>query len=271
MTFIHMDATSAASVTGDIVSLPSSIFADAGGNGFQGNAQVIFGGEDHSTYEGLWVTKEDGYIADGPTSWIDPNRLALIPNYFFRSIDIVDYGSSKGSEPGSDIYYSGVWTGGRTDWRSFATVSPHGNMTADASAVWQCSAYGEQGEPYLEEDWDGVLEIGRLIGITETFDGNGTDVDTGNDEFVLTGHGFETGDQVVYQIGSGDAPSPLVDQAMYSVRKITNDRISLGISLFSIDATPSFLNITTTGTGTGHSFRRIDAEVSCFLGLSASI
>lgn len=266
---MHMDATTAASVSPIVVSLPSSINVDAGGNGFWGNAEFRLGGEGHVTYEGLWETLEDGFVIEGPTPWIDPTKVAQIPNYFFRSIDVVDYGSDKGSEPGTPIYYGGVWNLGRTDWRSFAIVSPHGNMTPDTFAEWQSSAQGEYGEPWLEEDWDGTVEIGRLNGISKPFEF--TNVDLGLDQIVLVGHGFETGDQVIYHNTSGSPPTPLVDQAMYSVRKISNDRISLGTSLGGVDATPSFINLTFSGTGTGHAFQRIDAETSCFLTVTASI
>ena len=232
MTFMHMDATIAAAAVGNIVGFEWE-------HGFE-----VFSRE-----------------------WINPGFVGNIDQYFFRNIDITTW--TDGSFPGTSVTYAGVWNLGRGDWRSFAAVSPHGNCTSDVTAEWECHATGAYGSSYSEESIGLTLEIGKLVGITETFEF--TNVDIGNDEIVLVGHGFETGDQVVYSQGGGSVPTPLVDQAMYSVRKISTDRISLGTALWQVDATPSFINLTFQGTGTGHTFRRIDAVASVNLDMDSSV
>lgn len=275
MTFMHMDATSAAAAVGNIVGWPwdadapyTPIYVDAGGNGFQGSAEFRLGGEGHVTYEGLYEGLEDGYVQFNE-NWIDPTKIAQIPNYCFRSINVVDYGSSKGSEPGTPYYNGGVWTGGRTNWRSFAITSPYTNMTSDVFAEWQCSAQGEFGEPTLEEDWDGIIEIGKLGSYSVEFEP--LQVDLGLDEFVITDHGFVTGDQVVLTVGAGSLPTPLTTDTMYSISRVSSSRFSVGTGLFAVDSSPSFVNLTVSGTGSGHTFTRIDAVASVTLGMSASI
>ena len=280
MTFMHMGTVTAASSVGGIVGFAwtdtapySTIRVDDGGDGFWAEAVFTIGGEGNASpfptlgaYAGGYTTWEHNFL-QGTAAWLNPAFVGNIDQYFFRTIDITV--QSDGNVPGQQVAYAGVWTDTRTDWRSLAIVSPHTNMTADPLAQWACEAQGAFGSAYDEEQLDCIVEIGSQNGQTELFDFG--DVDTGNDEIVLTSHAFETGDQVIYTIGSGGAPAPMLDQTMYSVRKITDDRISIGNNLVSIDATPAFLNLTTQGAGTGHSFQRIDAEASVVLTMDTSI
>lgn len=272
MTFMHMDATQAAAAVGSLVgfswedSAPySGIYLDDGGDGFWAESVFEMFGEGHGQ-AGEYTGKEHNFLVLDE-EWITPSATGTIPQYFHRTIDLTL--NSDGTVPGIGIAYSGVWTDKRTDWRSFAIASPHANMTSDVSAGWHADASGFEGSSFSEEQVFCVVEVGKLNGLVETFEF--TNVDIGADEIVLVDHGFETGDQVVYQNTAGSPPTPLVDQAMYSVRKISDDRISLGIGLTAIDGTPSFINLTFTGTGTGHAFQRIDAVASVFLSLTTQI
>ena len=272
MSFMHFDATSAAAAVGQTVGFTwessppfSTIVLDDGGDGFWGESIFELHGEGEAI-EGEYRGYEHGFLVLGPLEWINPASVGSIDQYCFRCIDIKTY--SDGTIPGTRFSYSGVWTDARTDWRSLAIASPHTNMTADPLAQWAAEAAGAYGSSYYEETVDCILQIGRVNGIVETFEF--TNVDIGADEIVLVSHGFETGDQVIYQNTSGTPPTPLVDQTMYSVRKISNDRISLGNSLGDIDLTDNFINLTFTGTGTGHAFQRIDSEAEVRLILDSS-
>lgn len=200
--------------------------------------------------------------------WINPTFVGNIDQYFHRSIDITTW--TDGSFPGTQYSYSGVWTDGRTDWRSFDTVAPHTNMSSDVLAFWGVDAAGSYGSSYYEEQLGCIVEIGKAgTGISETFDFG--DVSTGLDQITINGHGFITGDQVIFTQGSAAGPTPMLNNAMYSVRYVDSNTISIGNNLGSIDATPVFLNLATQGTGTGHTLQRIDAVASVLLDMDASI
>ena len=270
MSFMHMDATTAASAVGQIIGFPwddsppfSGITVSAGGDGFSGTAILELFGEGQANI-GKYIGEEDNFEVLNE-EFMNPAFTGNITQYFFRTIDVL--ASSDGNIPGSQRF-SPDWSNGRTDWRSFASVSPHTNMVSDVIAVWRCDAAGEFGSAYFEEQIIGTLEIGSVNGLVETFEA--ANVDLGNDEIVLVGHGFQTGDQVIYT-ANGAAPTPLVDQGMYSVYKVSNDRISLGNSMADVDSTLNLINITFSGTGTGHTFQRIDADASVSLFMDASV
>jgi len=271
MTFMHMDATTAASAVGDIVGFTwedtppyTGIQLDDGGDGFWGQSELSMYGEG-AAFPGTYIGEEHSFEVLNE-EWINPAFVGTIDQYFFRNIDITTW--TDGNLPGSNVT-STFWSLGRGDWRSFATVSPHGNMASDTTARWSCDAAGSYGSSYYEEDIGCILEIGELVGITETFDFG--DVSTGLDQITISGHGFVTGDQVVFSTGSGSAPSPLVDQAMYSIRSVNGNTISLGTALFAVDDTPSFVDLTAQGNATGNTFQRIDAVASVDLYMTASV
>jgi len=272
MTLMHFDATTAAAAVGQTVGFTwedsspfTAIILADGGDGFWGESLFELHGEG-AEVEGKYRGYEHDFLVLGPDEWINPAFVGNIDQYFFRSIDITTF--SDGTIPGTRYSYSGVWTDSRTDWFSLATVSPHGNMTSLTTGTWRAQAAGAYGSSYYEETISCILEIGRLNGLIETFDFG--DVSTGLDQITITGHGFETGDQVIFSTGAGSAPTPLVDQAMYSVRNVDANTISLGIGLGAIDATPSFINLTAQGTATGNTLQRIDAEVEVVLILDSS-
>jgi len=271
MTFMHMDATAAAAAVGNTVGFTwedtppfSNIVLDDGGDGFWGESTFIMYGEG-AAFPGDYKGWEHAFEVLNE-EWINPAFVGQIPQYFFRTIDIATY--SDGTIPGITTSYAGVWTNGRTDWRCFAIVAPHSNMTPDTTAQWECQAAGAYGSSYYEETIVGVVEIGKLVGLTETFDA--ADVYTGSDEIEIVGHGFETGDQVVFTTGSGSAPAPMFEQSMYSVRKISSSRIKIGHNLAAIDLTTVYINLSTTGTGTGNTLQRIDAVASVNLFMDTS-
>lgn len=272
MTFFHMDAVTAAAAETQTVgwdwtdSAPfGEIVADAGGNGFFGSASLTIYGEGEANI-GRYITIEDGF-ENINKFWIDPTKTSQVPNYFLRLTDLQTQDGP--SFPGSLYTYSGVWTNGRTEWRSLASVSPHSGVISDTDYRIAATAAGEFGDPFYEENLWGDIELGTLSGPTETFEA--ANVDIGNDEIVLVGHAFETGDEVLYLTGGGGAPTPLVDNTVYTVRKVSVDRISLGVTLGDIDATPNFINLTFAGTGTNHSFQRLEPIAVAPVTVTASI
>jgi hypothetical protein len=76
-------------------------------------------------------------------------------------------------------------------------------------------------------------------------------VNTATDTLTISNHGFLVDQPLRYSVGDGTAITPLIDQATYYVAEVLNaNQIRLKSSLNS----PTFINFTGAGTGTGHSF-----------------
>jgi hypothetical protein len=76
-------------------------------------------------------------------------------------------------------------------------------------------------------------------------------VNTATDTLTINNHGFLVDQPLRYQVGDGTAIAPLIDQATYYVAEVLNaNQIRLKSSLNS----PTYINFTSAGTGTGHSF-----------------
>jgi hypothetical protein len=76
-------------------------------------------------------------------------------------------------------------------------------------------------------------------------------VNTATDTLTINNHGFLVDQPLRYNVGDGTAIVPLIDQATYYVAEVINaNQIRLKSSLNS----PTYINFTNTGTGTGHSF-----------------
>ncbi len=76
-------------------------------------------------------------------------------------------------------------------------------------------------------------------------------VNTATDTLTINNHGFLVDQPLKYQVGDGTAITPLIDQATYYVAEVLNaNQIRLKSSLNA----PTYINFTSAGTGTGHSF-----------------
>jgi hypothetical protein len=76
-------------------------------------------------------------------------------------------------------------------------------------------------------------------------------VNTATDTLTINNHGFLVDQPLQYDTGGGVAISPLIDQATYYVQEVISaNQIRLKSSLNS----PTFINFTSAGTGTAHSF-----------------
>jgi hypothetical protein len=76
-------------------------------------------------------------------------------------------------------------------------------------------------------------------------------VNTVTDTLTITAHGFLVNQPLKYDTGGGTAIAPLQDQITYYVQEVINsNQIRLKSSLNS----PTYINFTSAGTGTAHSF-----------------
>ena len=76
-------------------------------------------------------------------------------------------------------------------------------------------------------------------------------VNVAEDTLTISSHGFLVDQPLIYSTGGGTAISPLVNGSTYYVQEVIDaNRIRLKLSLTS----PSYINFTSAGTGTNHSF-----------------
>jgi len=74
------------------------------------------------------------------------------------------------------------------------------------------------------------------------------DINTTNNRITKNGHGFNTGDTVVFSANGGVAPSPLIDQYYYFTRRIDANTITLHSSAADANSNSNAVDLTTTGT-----------------------
>jgi ribosomal protein L31 len=71
------------------------------------------------------------------------------------------------------------------------------------------------------------------------------------DTLTISSHGFQVDQPLIYSAGGGTAISPLVDGSTYYVQEVIDaNRIRLKLNLNSV----TYINFTSAGTGTSHSF-----------------
>jgi hypothetical protein len=76
-------------------------------------------------------------------------------------------------------------------------------------------------------------------------------VNVAEDTLTISSHGFLVNQPLIYSVGGGTAISPLVDGSTYYVQEVLDaNRIRLKLNLNSL----SYINLTSAGTGTSHSF-----------------
>jgi hypothetical protein len=105
-----------------------------------------------------------------------------------------------------------------------------------------------------------ILKVGdrfRLfppnITVTSTFSSANVSINPTN-QITLTGHGFQTGDAVVYTAGAGSvAPTGLTSTYFYFVRRIDGNTVALFNTASEASSNTNRVVITTAGSGTTHS------------------
>ena len=104
----------------------------------------------------------------------------------------------------------------------------------------------------------------RATPATITFDSNDLNTIISNNTISLPGNIFDTGDEVVYDQGSGSYAS-LTDGEKYYIRKINSTTVSIhATKQFAINNT-SPLTLGTVGTGDSHSFTRETEGTTIFV------
>jgi hypothetical protein len=84
-------------------------------------------------------------------------------------------------------------------------------------------------------------------------------VNTATDTLTISNHGFLVDQPLLYDTGGGTSISPLVDGSTYYVQEVINaNQIRLKSSLTS----PTYINFTSAGTGTAHSFIFLTVNIS---------
>lgn len=116
--------------------------------------------------------------------------------------------------------------------------------------------------------WNNVENLaGKPKWLTEkiTFDASSADVvSLGDDSITFAGHGYATGDSVVYTNGGGTQITGLTSGVTYFVRRTTADVFTLYDSKVNALAAPSvtgLVNLTGLGVGTVHTFQLDPADV----------
>lgn len=133
------------------------------------------------------------------------------------------------------------------------TVSPSNTVNAGASMSYRPNRYGEGvweecPAPNLDIKFDVdtmPLQLTRVLPSTQHTIATSA-VNTSNEQITITGHGFSTGDTLLYDNGGGTALAGLSDDTVYYVIKVDANTIKLATN--STNATAgTAINLTGTG------------------------
>jgi len=133
---------------------------------------------------------------------------------------------------------------------AFTTNQINGNITGGGSVTVASGSVLVNG---TGTQFSKILKVGdrfRLFppNTTINIDIISTDINTTNNRITKNGHGFATGDTVVFSTNGGVAPSPLVDQYYYFTRRIDANTITLHSSAADANSNSNAVDLTTTGT-----------------------
>jgi len=121
---------------------------------------------------------------------------------------------------------------------SQATLAPGEPLvvTSDLELIYDCAFTASDEGHAIEIDTAGTYDLVDVLlsgyGPAEQPFNAQNDVDNTNDEIDITGHPYTTGDSVFYSDEGGTAISGLTDQAMYYVRSVTANAISLHLTKY---------------------------------------
>lgn len=227
-------------------------------NPISSSAQISVYGQG-SALDGSWRGLLNGALLYD-LDWTTPNSLSTAA-YYTRIINASNNNPPSVPEP-LRSHVTGDWSQKQTAWRNLQSVSPGGNMGyASAHTYAVFSNYTS-----ADRELIGTLQLGRLSTTPVTFEQ--AQVNTGTDTIEVSGHGLVAGDAVRY-IAGGAAPTPLVSGSFYWV--VTNGA-GAGVRLASSHTNASnntYLNITFSGTGTGHQLIPIESQDSMAVNLFA--
>jgi hypothetical protein len=132
----------------------------------------------------------------------------------------------------------------------FETDQINGNITGSGSVTVGAGSVLVNG---VGTSFSKILKVGdrfRLFppNTTRVASFASADINTTNNRITEVGHGFTTGDTVVFKTNGGVAPSPLVDSYYYFVRAVDADSFTLHSSSADADSNSNAVDITTQGT-----------------------
>lgn len=132
-------------------------------------------------------------------------------------------------------------------------VFPHALVDAGFSGISI-----DLGNATTEVDLISSTFIGRGFNNLKRFLDTELNVSSANDEITITGHGFLTGDPVLYSKEGGTEAIGLTDATEVYVERVSTDIISLHTTRLAAHQAGAPINLTasTAGNGENHSFRR---------------
>ena len=132
-----------------------------------------------------------------------------------------------------------------------ALVFPGGRVAAGWNAVEI-----DLGNAATVVAWANISFIGRGRNNLKRWFDAADEVDGTNEEIDIVGHGFLTGDAVLYSDEGGTAIPGLTDATEYFVEYITADAFALHLTRQAAYTAATPINITASGSHEEHSFRR---------------
>ena len=155
--------------------------------------------------------------------------------------------SEANSESGITLTITDFGTG---VGHSFTTGQINGNITGQGSVTVAAGSVLVNG---VGTSFSKILKVGdrfRLFPPNNILERTfvSADINTTNNRITETGHGYTTGDTVVFSAEGGVSPSPLVDGYYYFVRAVDANTITLHSSAADAVSNSNIVDITTTGT-----------------------
>jgi len=250
--------------------LSTGLDAQGSSSPWSASAQIILYGDTNVASEGTWYTNES-LIGSNTGTWLDDTSET--GKWMVRFVGASSYGGESGS-PLTLYYNTGTpptdWVAGQSDWVALGSSWGYVGQTVNTTLSWGVGwSYGGSGQGLFADGAGGMEFAKGATGLVESFDS--ADVTTGTNRITITGHGYNQGDQVIYTVpGGGSAPSPLVNNGFYTVIYTDANTIQLATYIINADSTESPINITTAGSGTGHTLQRIEADASVSFVLEAN-
>ena len=206
------------------------------------------------------------YAATGTTHELQSNRILANANSF--SI------SAHGLSTGSQVLYSlngGTLIGGLTDAATYyvidATTNTFRLSESQGGTPLNLTSAGVGTQQFLRDSvgaFDGTYLVANVAENTKSFTLNSqftvptitrtfTSASIASSLITVASHRYVTGTRVLYDQGTGTAPTGLTDGQEYYVIRINQDTLRLAGNL-AASFTATSIDLINAGTGTDHSF-----------------
>ena len=135
-------------------------------------------------------------------------------------------------------------------------VCPNGYTSAPAKNTYKVirplSGAEDLSTPAAKQTYADLVGTAYETATAVTFNGTVVGVNVATDTITKIGHGFITGDKVVYSNGGGTSITPLVNGNTYYVIKLTDNTLRLASS-YDLAVAGTQIDLTVVGTGANHS------------------